>query len=79
MNGDIDAVVWLPEAIDMDKYGLAECSLSDLPACRDASEAVILVNGDAAHIKTLLRKLLNRTSLLNHQLAVVRGDVVPSY
>ncbi|MDA0149799.1 GntR family transcriptional regulator YhfZ [Vibrio sp. LaRot3] len=78
-NGDIDAVVWLPEAIEMEKYQLAEKSLSHLPACRDASEAVMLVNGQSNHITILLRKLLNQTELLGHQKAVVNGEQTPSY
>ncbi|MBA5761160.1 hypothetical protein H2O73_02300 [Vibrio sp. 404] len=78
-NGDIDAVVWLPEAIDMNKYGLAEQSLSHLSACKEASEAVMLVNGNEHHITILLRKLLKLSSLLAHQQAVVKGELTPSY
>ncbi|WP_114765004.1 GntR family transcriptional regulator YhfZ [Vibrio rhodolitus] len=78
-NGDIDAVVWLSEAIDMETYGLAEQSLSHLPACREASEAVMLVNGNEQHITILLRKLLKLTPLLEHQQAVVKGELTPSY
>ncbi|ATA51548.1 hypothetical protein DEB41_16430 [Vibrio anguillarum] len=78
-NGDIDAVVWLPEAIEMEKYGLDEKSLSDLPACRDASEAVILANGASTHITTLLRKLIRMDQLIKHQRAVVNGEITPSY
>lgn len=78
-NGDIDAVVWLPEAIDMDKYGLDEKSLSHTPSCRDASEAVMLVNGASSHITILLRTLLRTNQLREHQLSVVKGDITPSY
>ncbi len=78
-NGDIDAVVWLPEAIDMDKYGLDAKSLSHTPSCRDASEAVMLVNGSASHITILLRKLLRTEQLRDHQHSVVKGDITPSY
>lgn len=78
-NGEIDAVVWLPEAIDMEKYGLDEQSLSHLPACQEASEAVMLVNGNENHITVLLRKLLKLSSLLAHQQAVVKGELTPSY
>lgn len=78
-NGDIDAVVWLPEAIDMEKYGLAEQSLAHLPACKEASQAVMLVNGHAQHITILLRKLLKLSLLLAHQQAVVKGELTPSY
>ncbi|NIY84268.1 GntR family transcriptional regulator YhfZ [Vibrio hepatarius] len=79
MNDDIDAVVWLPEAIDMEKYGLAQQSLSHLPACKEASEAVMLVNGKEQHITILLRKLLKLSPLIEHQQAVVRGELTPSY
>ncbi|WP_087023061.1 GntR family transcriptional regulator YhfZ [Thaumasiovibrio subtropicus] len=79
MNGDIDAVVWLPEAIDMEKYGLAEQSLSHLPACRQASEAVMLVSGRSEHVTVLLRKLLDVNGLLRHQADVVSGVITPSY
>ena len=79
LNGYSDAVVGLPEAIEMEKYGLAEQSLSHLPACMDASEAVMLVNGNAEHITLLLRKLLQLTPLLQHQQAVVNGQLTPSY
>ncbi|MGF1697183.1 hypothetical protein L4C54_16060 [Vibrio lamellibrachiae] len=78
-NGDIDAVVWLPEAIDMDKYGLDELSLSHTPSCKDASEAVMLVNGTSSSITILLRKLLNTGQLRSHQQSVVSGSITPSY
>ncbi len=78
-NGDIDAVVWLPEAIEMDKYDLDELSLSHTPSCRDASEAVMLVNGTSSHITILLRKLLSTQQLRSHQQSVVSGDITPSY
>ncbi|MEZ8061000.1 GntR family transcriptional regulator YhfZ [Vibrio splendidus] len=78
-NGDIDAVVWLPEAIEMDKYDLDEQSLSHTPSCRDASEAVMLVNGTSSHITILLRKLLSTGQLRSHQESVVSGDITPSY
>lgn len=78
-NGDIDAVVWLPEAIEMEKYGLVERSLSDMPACRDASEAVMLVNGESTQIITVLRQLLKLSQLLKHQRDVVDEKIIPSY
>ncbi|MGC9459974.1 GntR family transcriptional regulator YhfZ [Vibrio genomosp. F10] len=78
-KGDIDAVVWLPEAIEMEKYDLDERSLSHVPACRDASEAVMLVNGASSHLTILLRKLLRTDQLREHQNAVVEGTIIPSY
>ena len=63
----------------MEKYGLDEQSLSHLPACQEASEAVMLVNGNENHITVLLRKLLQLSSLLAHQQAVVKGELTPSY
>ncbi|WP_413111591.1 GntR family transcriptional regulator YhfZ [Thaumasiovibrio sp. DFM-14] len=79
IKGDIDAVVWLPEAIDIERYGLATQSLEHIPSCRSASEAVILVNGRSAHIITLLRRLLQNDGLLLHQQGVVNGEITPSY
>ncbi|MDV5170690.1 GntR family transcriptional regulator YhfZ [Photobacterium rosenbergii] len=79
LNGEIDAVVWLPEAIDMEKYGLAERPLDHIEQCRLASEAVMLVSGENPHITTLLRKLINIPALLDHQQQVVRGDITPNY
>lgn len=79
LNGDIDAVVWLPEAIDMEKYGLAEQPLDHIEHCALASEAVMLVSGDNPHITTLLRKLINIPALLEHQQQVVRGEITPNY
>ncbi|MDE1239747.1 GntR family transcriptional regulator YhfZ [Vibrio aestuarianus] len=79
LNGQIDAVVWLPEAIDMQKNGLSEKSLSHLAACRDASEAVMLVKGVNTHIIVLLRRLLNQSKLLSHQKNVIDGKLIPSY
>ncbi|MCQ1056625.1 hypothetical protein LRP52_00910 [Photobacterium sp. ZSDE20] len=79
LNGDIDAVVWLPEAIDMEKYGLAERPLDHIEQCKLASEAVMLVSGENPHITTLLRKLINIPALLEHQQQVVRGDITPNY
>ena len=79
LHGEIDAVVWLPEAIDMEKYGLAEQSLDHIPQCALASEAVMLVSGNAPHISTLLRRLINIPELLKHQQQVVRGEVTPCY
>ncbi|MDE1242597.1 hypothetical protein L9W94_10640 [Vibrio aestuarianus] len=79
LNGDIDAVVWLSEAIDMDKNDLDEKSLSHLVACRDASEAVMLVKGSDVHINVLLRKLLVTRQLLEHQTSVIDGKIIPSY
>lgn len=79
ISGQIDAVVWLPEAIDMEKYGLAEQPLDHLEQCALASEAVMLVSGENPHITTLLRKLIHLPDLLEHQQQVVRGDITPSY
>ncbi|WP_299019722.1 GntR family transcriptional regulator YhfZ [uncultured Photobacterium sp.] len=79
LHGEIDAVVWLPEAIDMEKYGLTEQPLDHIKQCTLASEAVMLVSGEAPHISTLLRKLINIPELLDHQQQVVRGDITPSY
>lgn len=79
VNGEIDAVVWLPEAIDMKKYGLTEKSLGHIEQCNLASDAVMLVRGDATHINALLRKLINIHELLDHQQQVVKGMITPSY
>ncbi|MBF4376029.1 YhfZ family protein, partial [Vibrio anguillarum] len=49
------------------------------PACRDASEVVILANGASTHITTLLRKLIRMDQLIKHQRAVVNGEITPSY
>ncbi|MDX1303059.1 GntR family transcriptional regulator YhfZ [Photobacterium sp.] len=76
---DIDAVIWLTEAIDMDKFGLEEKSLSHLPECEMASEAVLLVRNEAVYIKTLLRNLIDRDALITHQKKVVAGEITPSY
>ena len=79
VNGDIDAIVWLPEAIDMEKHGLSERSLSYLPACKEASEAVMLVKKDSVYLNFLLRRLIKVDLLLSHQRDVVMGDKIPSY
>ncbi|GEA60587.1 GntR family transcriptional regulator YhfZ [Vibrio comitans] len=79
LSGEIDAVIWLPEAIDMKKNGLSEKSLSHLAACRDAAEAVMLVKGANSHITLLLRRLLDQSKLLSHQKNVVNGKLIPSY
>ncbi|WP_064607871.1 GntR family transcriptional regulator YhfZ [Photobacterium sp. J15] len=79
LQGKIDAVVWLPEAIEMEKYGLSERPLDHIKQCVLASEAVILVSGDAPHINILLRKLINIPALLEHQQKVVKGEITPSY
>jgi len=78
-NGVIDAVVWLPEAIDMQGMGLSERSLDQFDECRDASQAVILVRSESQYIRVLLRKLLNINTLLSHQHQVVSGALSPSY
>ncbi|MGR5149888.1 GntR family transcriptional regulator YhfZ [Photobacterium alginatilyticum] len=78
-NGDIDAVIGLTEALDMDSLGLAEKSLNHIPECRMASEAVLLVRNDTPYVKTLLRNLINREVLLTHQGKVIAGEVTPSY
>lgn len=78
-NGIIDAVVWLPEAIDMLGMGLSERSLDEFEECRDASQAVILVRTEALYIRVLLRKLLNVHALISHQNQVVEGLITPSY
>ncbi|MGF1726127.1 GntR family transcriptional regulator YhfZ [Photobacterium nomapromontoriensis] len=78
-SGHIDAVVWLPEAIDMDKFGLSERPLDHLKECQLASEAVMLVSSHSAHVSAMLRKLLDIPALLNHQQAVINGTITPSY
>ncbi|MGF1680283.1 GntR family transcriptional regulator YhfZ [Photobacterium minamisatsumaniensis] len=79
VNEKIDAVVWLPEAIEMEKYGLAEKSLNHIEQCAMASEAVMLVRGNMSHTSILLRKLINIPTLLDHQKRVVNGEITPSY
>ncbi|CAG21160.1 GntR family transcriptional regulator YhfZ [Photobacterium profundum] len=76
---NIDAVIWLTEAIDMDNVGLAEKSLNHIPQCEMASEAVLLVRNEAPHIKALLRNLINKDALNSHQKKVVTGEITPSY
>ncbi|MDX1303072.1 GntR family transcriptional regulator YhfZ [Photobacterium sp.] len=77
--GEIDAVIWLTEAIDMDKFGLAEKSLNHISHCEMASEAVLLVRNEALHIKALLRNLIDKDALNTHQKKVVAGEITPSY
>lgn len=78
-SGLIDAVVWLPEAIDMQKAGLEEKSLSYIPECKMASQAVMLVNPGSPHISKLFKRLLNIQQLLDHQREVISGERIPSY
>ncbi|PKF51251.1 GntR family transcriptional regulator YhfZ [Enterovibrio nigricans] len=78
-TGTIDAVVWLPEAVDASCASLTELSLSHIPECQQASEAVILVNSDSPYMCSLMRKLLNIHTLLEHQEAVINGEIIPSY
>lgn len=78
-SGQIDAVVWLPEVLDMTGAGLSEYSLDHLPECQHASEAVMVVNTTSPHISVLLDKLLDRPKLLHHQQQVILGNITPSY
>lgn len=78
-SGQIDAVVWLPEGLDMAAFGLSEHSLENITQCQQASEAVMLVNSKTPYISSLLQKLLNVPALLNHQQQVILGEVTPSY
>lgn len=79
VSGQIDAVVWLPEAIDMDVSGLSEKSLQHIDECRQASQAVILVSRQSPHISELINKLLDVHQLLGHQRLVIEGKLIPSY
>ncbi|KXF81645.1 GntR family transcriptional regulator YhfZ [Enterovibrio coralii] len=78
-SGRIDAVVWLPDALDNKNDELTEVSLSHIPECQQASEAVILVSGESPYMRALVRKLLNVHALLEHQDAVIKGEIIPSY
>ncbi|MDD1782666.1 GntR family transcriptional regulator [Enterovibrio sp. ZSDZ35] len=78
-TGKIDAVVWLPEVVNTEEAGLTEISLSHIPECQQASEAVILVSNESPYMRSLVRKLLNVHSLLEHQDSVIKGAIIPSY
>lgn len=79
VSGQIDAVVWLPEAIDMNVSGLCEKSLQHIDECRQASQAVILVGRQSQHVSELISKLLDVHQLLVHQRLVIEGKLIPSY
>lgn len=79
MEGVIDAVVWLPEALDMNRFGLEEKSLHHIPECQAASQAVMLIRKDAHHINALLENLLDINQLLQHQRQVITSEITPSY
>lgn len=78
-SGQIDAVVWLPEVLDMAASGLSEYSLDHIAECQQASEAVMLVNSKSQYVSSLLQKTLNIPKLLNHQQQVILGEITPSY
>ncbi len=78
-SGYIDAVVWLPEAIDMQHAELSEKSLSHIPECDMASQAVMLVSHQTPHVTEFLKKTLDINRLLAHQRKVICGEIIPSY
>lgn len=78
-NKQIDAVIWLPEAVEMNALGLEQRSLLDAPLSREASEAVLLVHKDSEYLRSLLTKVLDIDALKSHQQQVINGDIFPSY
>lgn len=79
-KGDIDAVIWnVGNDADLQTYGLEAQPLNGDPRYLQASEAVVLTRSDDIPIQQLLRTVVNKDRLREHQLRVLNGELEPSY
>lgn len=79
-KGDIDAAIWnVTNEVDLQSSGLVAESLSGDPRFMQASETVVLTRADDMFIQQLLRTVVNKSELIEHQKRVLQGKQEPSY
>ncbi|WES68829.1 GntR family transcriptional regulator YhfZ [Superficieibacter sp. HKU1] len=79
-RGDIDAAIWnVANAADLASHGLVAKPLTGDLRFIQASEAVVLTRSDDVPIQQLLRTVVDKHALLDHQQRVLNGQAEPSY
>ncbi len=76
---EIDAAIWNLDEVKEKKLNLKYKSISEILEKNTDSEAVVIVDNSKFGIKNLLKKIIDKDTVIETQEAVIEEKIIPSY